>query len=98
MPFDPSKILRIEIASALMALPLVIWLALYLTYRWWSLNLGWTLQWLETLRRVSWVFSVILAILSAARDHFPFVYAIAMFTFSAGISMPERWVRRRGLT
>ncbi len=95
MSFDPFKVLRLEITLILTFLPLVIWLALYLAYRWWSFNSRSMLPWLRTLRWTGWGFGVLLFLLSVAREHFSVVYGIAMTTFSVGLSIPERWVKRR---
>jgi len=95
MSFDPSKVLRIEITFTLMLLPLLIWLALYLAYRWWCFNLRPVLPWLRTLRWIGWGFNVLSVLLWIASPHFSLVYGIAMMTFSVGLSIPEGWVKRR---
>jgi len=97
MPVDPSKVSRIEITTALIVLPLVIWLALYLAQRWWSINSCLALPWLRTLRWIGWIFAVALLLLSLT-SHLPSVYCIAMTAFSAGLSMPESWIKSRFLS
>lgn len=95
MPFDASKVLRVEITFTLALLPLVIWLAFYTAYRWWSFNSRPLLPWLKTLRWISWVFGLFLLFLSLGLAHFSWVYGTAMTTFSIGLTIPEGWVKRR---
>lgn len=64
MPFEPSNVLRIEITPIFMVLPLVVCLAFYLTYRWWSVNWRPALLWLTTLRWIGWGLGVLLILLS----------------------------------
>jgi hypothetical protein len=98
MPFDPSKVLRFEIVLTLIVAPLLIWLALYSAHRWWSVNSRPALPWLKTLRWISWIFGVVLLLLSMTRRPFPWVYGIAVVAFSNGLSIPEGWVKRRFLS
>lgn len=95
MHIGASKVLAIEISSPLIALPFIVWLALYVAARWWSINLRPVLPWLNILRWVGWGFAITLLTLSLARDHFPMVYGQAMALFSLGLSFPQSWVKRR---
>lgn len=98
MLFEPSKVSRIEITSTLFALPLIIWLILYLSRRWWSVNSRPALPWLKTLRWIGWVVGVALLLLSVTGSRLPWVYGIAMATLSVGLSIPESWITRRFLS
>lgn len=95
MLFEPPKLSRIEFASALFVLPLVIWLTLYLAQRWLSVNSRPALPWLKTLRWVGWAVGVVLLALSLTGGRLPSVYGIAMTAFSAGLAIPESWIKRR---
>jgi hypothetical protein len=78
-----------------MALPLIIWLALYLAARQSSLSLRPVLPWLRILRWLGWGLGLVLFLMHLDRDTFPVAYGIAMFTFSTGLALPEGWVKRR---
>jgi hypothetical protein len=93
MAFDASKLLRIGIMATLIALPLIIWLALYLAASWWSVNSQPALGWLIRLRRIGWTFGVALLLMSLARRGILF-YGITITTFAAGLSIPESWIKR----
>ena len=95
MLLDASRVLRIEIVLPLMFLPLLIWLALYLAARTWSVNCRPALPWLRALRWIGWALGVVLLTLSLVRDHFSWYYGIAMGTFSIGLNIPESWIKRR---
>jgi hypothetical protein len=95
LQMDGSKLLAIEVTSALVASPLIVWLALYLAARWWSLGLRPVLPWLRVLRWVGWGLGIALYLTYFARDRFPWVYGAAMLSFSIGLLLPEGWVKRR---
>ena len=95
MNMDASKLLAIEISSAFVALPLVLWFTLYLAARWWSINSRPVLPWLRILRWLGWGFAIVLLFVHLANDHFPFAYGTALTAFSAELSLPESWVKRR---
>jgi hypothetical protein len=98
MFFEPSKASRIEITATLLVLPLVILLSLYLAQRWCSINSRPALPWLKTLRWMGWAVGTVLLFLSLTGSRLPSVYGIAMLAFSAGLSIPESWVKRRFLS
>jgi hypothetical protein len=98
MLFETSKVSRIEITSALLLLPLIIWLALYLAQRWWSVNMRPALPWLKTVRWVGWAFGVALLLLSLTGGQLPWICGMVMTAFSAGLSIPESWIKRRFLS
>jgi hypothetical protein len=91
---DGSKF-TIEVASALIALPFIVWLALYVAAGWRSIGLRPLLPWLRILRWVGWGLAIALYLTHFAHDGFPWVYGAAMFAFSTGLSFPEGWVKRR---
>jgi hypothetical protein len=84
MSISPSKVLAIEICLPIIALPFVIWLALYVIGRCSSTNLRPVLAWLKGLRWVTWIAAILLLFFSMAREHFPMTYGLAMLSFSAG--------------
>ncbi len=95
MSFDPSKVVRLEIGFTLVALPLTIWLAIYMAVRLWSINPRPILPWLNILRWLDWGLGLVLMLIHWTNDHFPFTYGIAVLTFSAGLAIPQSWVKRR---
>lgn len=95
MSSDASKVNAIEFTSAFFALPLVFWLAMYVAACCWSINWRPVLPWLKILRWVGWGCGVALILTSLARNIFPDSYGVAILGFSAGLSLPESWVRRR---
>ena len=95
MNIDGSKVLGIEVMSALIAAPMLVWIALYGASRWWSIGLRPALPWLRTLRWASWGLAIALYITHFAREHFPWAYGAAFVAFSAGLALPESWVKRR---
>jgi hypothetical protein len=92
---DGHKLLTIEIGSALVVAPMIVWLALYVAARWGSISLRAALPWLRILRYVTWGSAIALYIVHFAHDRFPWAYGAAVFTFSAGLALPESWVKRR---
>jgi hypothetical protein len=90
-----SRVHRVEIYLALSASPLIVWLALYVTSRLWSVNLRPILPWLRTLRWVAWGLAIVLLLFYLAHDRFPVVYAIAMGSAQLGLALPESWVKHR---
>jgi hypothetical protein len=94
MHIGASKLLAIEITSLFLALPFIVWLALYIAARWWSINLRPVLPWLNILRWVGWGLGVALSLIYLGLDRFP-AYGGAMITFSIGLSFPQGWVKRR---
>ena len=80
---------------AFIVLPLILWLAMYLAARWWSINWRPILPWLRILRWLGWGFGSVLVLASMVRNVFPITDGVLILTFSAGLSMPESWVKRR---
>ena len=95
MSIDPSKVAATEFTAAFFALPLLFWLAMYMAARWWSINWRPVLPWLKILRWMSWGCGTALFVSALARHVFPLAYGIIIFGFSAGLSIPESWVKRR---
>ena len=96
MNTNASRTAAIEIFSFFSAMPLVIWLALYLSARWLSVNPQKVLAWLKVLRWIAWVFGLAgtLLELTLARGRFP-VYGLSIMGCSAGLALPENWVKHR---
>jgi len=93
MNINASRTAAIEFLSFFLVLPLVIWLALYLSTRWSSVNPRTVLPWLRILRWIGWGLAVAVGILELAKGRFP-VYGIVMAGCSAGLALPENWVKR----
>lgn len=82
-------------AIAFVSLPLIFWLAIYLAARWWSINWRPILLWLKILRWVGWGLGAVLVLVSIFRNVFPITDGALILTFSAGLSIPESWVKRQ---
>jgi hypothetical protein len=95
MNFDASKLLVIGITSLLVIAPFVVWGALYVAVRKWSLDLRSLLPWLRGFRWVVWSCGLLLFVGYFAGGHFPWVYPSAVSTFSAGLYFPERWLKEQ---
>lgn len=96
MPFEISRVSRIEIGFALLALPIVLWLILYLAHRWWSVNSRPALPWPRTVRWISWGLGVALFVVSLVSRKVAFD-GIALLGCAAGLSTPERLIKRQSL-
>src|SRR4051794_27844378 len=94
MNIYPSKLLAIETFSVFSVLPLIIWLALYGASRQWPIDSRPVLKGLRILRWAGWGIGIPLGLLALARNQIP-IYALAIFTFSTGLSFPESWLKRR---
>ena len=88
-----SKVLAIEIGSILVTAPMILWVALYLGSRQ-SINLRALLPWIRVLRWLGWGLGILFFLAALTRNRFP-TYGCAMSAFSAGLSLPESWVKRR---
>ena len=95
MSFDGSKLLVIGIRSLLIIAPFIVWGALYVAVRKWSLDLRSLLPWLRGFRWVVWSCGLLLYIGYFAGGQFPWVYAISVVSFSIGLSFPERWLKEQ---
>jgi hypothetical protein len=95
MSIDPSKVAGIEFALALSALPLIFWLGMYWAARQWSINWRPILPWLRILRWVGWGCGAAMFFISLTRSIFPIGYGVVVLAFSAGLSLPESWIKRR---
>jgi hypothetical protein len=67
---DGHKLVAIEIGSALLAAPMIVWLALYLAARCGSIGLRPVLPWLRVLHWVAWGLAIALYIVHFAHDRF----------------------------
>jgi hypothetical protein len=95
-----SKLLTIGITSLLVIAPFVVWGALSVVMRKWSLDPRSLLRWFRGFRWVVWSCGLLLWVgygvsFFMGRPHFPWVYAGAVVTFSVGLSFPERWLKER---
>jgi hypothetical protein len=91
MSLAASKMAAIEFSSALLALPLVFWLAMNVAARWWSINWRPILPRLKILRWIGWGCRAALVLTSLTRNVFPIGYGSLILGFSAGLSIPESW-------
>jgi hypothetical protein len=93
MNFDGPKLLVIGISSLLIIAPFIVWGALYVSVRKWSLDLQSVARWLRGFRWVGWSCGLLPYIGYFAGGHFPWVYPSAVATFSVGLYFPEKWLK-----
>jgi hypothetical protein len=97
MEFFETKIFAKIIMIVLMTAPLILWAYLGAVTETSSIKLRSVLSWIRLVRWVSWSFSIVLFLIALVVDHiqkFPY-YAIGMSTFSAGLALPEGWLKRQ---
>ena len=73
--------------------PLLLWLAFYAAARWSSSNLRPIIPYLRAMRWVGFTLGALLFLISLVRDDFRGFYGAALLTFSAGLGIPEWWVK-----
>jgi hypothetical protein len=93
MNLDWSKLLVIGSTSLLIIAPFVVWGALYVAVRKWSLDLQSLVPWLRGFRWVVWSCGLLLYIGYFVGGHFPWVYPASVATFSVGLVFPEKWLK-----
>lgn len=88
---------EIAILSALMFAPLAIWLVLHTVDTLGMLRLEPTMAWLKALGWITYVCGAALFLATFTSTYFArdIKYAGALLTFSAGLSMPLGWLRRK---
>jgi hypothetical protein len=93
------KPFAIAVGIALVAAPLVFWLFFYCLARFSSVDLRNAMPWLKALRWVTWILSMALAGAAVVVDpihlHYLAPYGFALFSFSAGLSIPQGWLKKR---
>jgi hypothetical protein len=90
-----SKLLVIGIASLLSVAPFIVWGALSVVMRKWSLDPRSLMPWLRGFRWVVWSCGIVLWVGYLVRPHFPWVYPCAVGTFSVGLIFPEKWLKEQ---
>jgi len=90
-----SRMVLIGLTSLLIIAPFVLWGVLYVAVRKWSLNLRPLIARFRAFRWVAWSCGVLLIVGCLAGGHYPWSYAIAVATFSAGLTFPESWLKRQ---
>jgi hypothetical protein len=92
---NSSKVAALEFLLLLAPAPFIIWLALFVAARR-SINLRPVLPWLRILRYLAWGVGITLGVVWLATGRFIWVgYEGAIIGFSAGLAIPEGWVKRR---
>ena len=92
-----SRLFAIMLFSVVAIAPLIIWMFLWAITESLSAKLRAVLPWIKMVRWVAWSGSIVLFIVYIIVDHlqhFP-IFAIAMSSFSAGLSLPENWLKRK---
>ena len=92
-----AKQLATVVGATLVIAPFAIWLSFYYLAKFSSIDLHRALPWLRVLRWVTWILAtpfMFAAIVNHSYHHF-FVYGCGLFSFSAGLSFPETWLKNR---
>jgi hypothetical protein len=92
---NASKVAALEFILLLAPAPFIIWLALWIAARR-SINLRPLIPWLRVLRWLGWGAGLMFGFAWLATDRFVWItYECALIGFSAGLGIPEGWVKRR---
>jgi hypothetical protein len=87
--------MRLIVEVTIMAAPFLLWLALYATAHWRSVNLHPALRWVRALRWVTYATAVVLFCFHLAHESFPSSHGMALLIASLGLSGVEQWMKRR---
>jgi hypothetical protein len=92
-----DKIFKIAIFVALVVAPFVFWLSYYGLARFSSMDLRKAVPWLRALRWVTWIPAMVLMFAAVVNDgfHYLFSYGCGLFSFFAGLSFSESWLKKR---
>jgi hypothetical protein len=92
-----DKMFAIAACAALVAAPMIMWLALYLAAKTSSTELRSVLPWIKMARWIAWgcgLGLVLFALIGKHLDHF-LAYAASVGAFSAGLGISESWAKRK---
>jgi hypothetical protein len=90
-----SKAVAIEIASPLLVAPFIVWFALSIALRKWTLHPEVLLPWFVRLRWLAWTCAMVLYVSSAGGGYRLRIFGSALIAFTAGLAFPEGWLRKR---
>jgi general stress protein CsbA len=92
-----AKQLATAVGVTLVIAPLALWLSFFYLAKFSSIDLRRALPWLRVLRWVAWILAtpfMFAAIVNDSYHHF-FVYGCGLFSFSAGLSFSQNWLKKR---
>jgi hypothetical protein len=91
------KSFAVVIFVALVAAPLVFWLIFYGLVRYSSADVRRLVPWLRAVRWITWITATpfMLAAIGNDKFHYLFFYGSGLFSFSAGLSLSESWLKKR---
>jgi hypothetical protein len=91
------KLIKIAIIAGVLLAPFVFWLFIYGLLRFSSVDPQRVKSWLRTLRWVTWIPAAALMLVAIVNHkfHYLFFYGSGLFSFSAGLSFPESWLKKR---
>jgi hypothetical protein len=97
MEFFGTRLFAMILWTVFVTAPMILWVSLWAVAKTSSINLCAILPWLKLLRWVAWSFAMVLFLIALVGDHFQHfpIYAIAISTFSVGLSLPEGWLKRK---
>jgi len=97
MIFLTNKPLAIVICAILIAGPFVVWFFVYCVSKCPSVSLHRFLPLLRALRWATWAAAIALMLPAFASGaiHRAAVYGFALSSFSAGLSFPQSWLRKK---
>ena len=91
------KLFAVAVAVTLIIAPFAFWLSFYYLAKFSSIDLRRALPWLKALRWVTWILATPFMFAAIVNDsyHYFFVYGCGLFSFSAGLSFSQGWLKKR---
>ena len=74
--------------------PLAVWAAIYAALKQNMFPAGSMLRVVRALRWIAWAGSILILLCIVLPFHLSLFYAVSVSTFSAGLSLPESWLKR----
>jgi hypothetical protein len=95
--FFGTKPFAMILWTVLVTAPLILWASFWAIDKTSSIKPLAVIPWIKLMRRVAWSCALVLFLVALFRDHFQHfpTYAIALSTFSVGLSLPESWLKRK---
>ncbi len=88
------QLTRLIDGLAVLSLPFVLWFVLWIANHRWAVRVRRTLSLMRAARWVTMALAVVFLLLHESYDNFPTLYWAGCLTFSAGLTFPEKWVKR----
>lgn len=89
-----NKAVAIEIGSLFLVAPFIVWFALFIAVRKWTLHPEVLLPWFVRFRWLVWSCAVVLYVGSFGGGYHLRIFGSALIAFSAGLAFPEGWLKK----